>query len=132
MNYSNYPVTKEFRQKLRRENTPSEKRLWNYLKERQIEGYKFRQQHGYGPYVMDFYCPALRLCIELDGEVHNIDDVKEKDSDRTQFLNQNRITVLRFKNDEVEENIREVLNSIKACIRKIEEKKNVQTPNPLT
>ena len=116
MNYSNHPATKEYRQLLRRTETPMERKLWRYLQNRQIDGYKFRQQHGFGPYVLDFYCPALRLCIELDGEVHDIKSIHEKDIDRTEFLNNNRIKVLRFRNEEVEKGINSVINIIRAYI----------------
>ncbi len=117
MNYSNHPVTKEFRQLLRKTETPMEKKLWKYLRNRQLDGYKFRQQHGYGPFVLDFYCPSLRLCIELDGGIHDEMRVKEKDIDRTVFLNDNRIHVLRFRNEEVEEDIEKVLNRIREYIK---------------
>ena len=117
MNYSNHPVTKEFRQLLRKTETPMEKKLWKYLRNRQLDGYKFRQQHGYGPFVLDFYCPSLRLCIELDGGIHDEMRVIEKDIDRTAFLNDNRIHVLRFRNEEVEEDIEKVLNRIREYIK---------------
>ena len=105
MKYSNNPATKEYRQLLRRSETPMERKLWKYLRGKQLYGYRFRQQHGYGPYVLDFYCPALKLCIEIDGEVHDDVRVKEKDEDRTVFLHDNNIHVIRFKNKEVEKDI---------------------------
>ena len=117
---------------LRKTDTPCERIMWSHLKGRQISGYKLRQQHGFGPFVMDFYCPSLRLCIEIDGEVHNTVEARMKDEDRTQFLNQNRIIVIRFRNEEVENNIDNVINRIKECIQSIERKTLVQTPNPLT
>ena len=101
---------------LRRTETPTERMLWKYLRDKQFDGYRFRQQHGFGPYVLDFYCPSLRLCIELDGSIHDNEDAKQKDADRTVFLNQNRISVLRFRNEEVESNIEDVLNRIREFI----------------
>ena len=59
MPYSNPIESKEFRQQLRKEATPCERILWHYLRGRQLEGLKFRQQHGYGPYVMDLYCADI-------------------------------------------------------------------------
>ena len=113
--------------------TPTERMLWKELKGKQLEGYRFRQQHGFGPYVLDFYCPSLRLCIELDGEIHTEDRVKQKDEERTIFLKENRIKVLRFRNEEVEQNINDVLERIKDYIRSINQGQEVvQTPNPLT
>ena len=133
MNYSNHPVTKEYRRLLRKTETTSERILWKKLRGKQLDGYRFRQQHGYGPYILDFYCPSLRLCIELDGEVHEQECVKLKDEDRTSFLRQQRIHVLRIKNEEVENNIEEVLMKIRDYIYSINRDcEVVQTPNPLT
>ena len=132
MNYSNHPATKEYRRLLRMTETPTERMLWKELKGKQLEGYRFRQQHGFGPYVLDFYRPSLRLCIELYGEVHAEDRVKQKDEERTIFLKENRIKVLRFRNEEVEQNINDVLERIKVYIRSINQGQEVvQTPNPL-
>ena len=116
MNYSNHPVTKEYRRLLRRTETPCEMQLWKRLKGKQLDGYRFRQQHGFGPYVLDFYCPSLRLCIELDGEVHDSEEVRQKDADRTLFLKENKIKVLRFRNEEVETDIEDVLKRIRLFI----------------
>ena len=90
--------------------------LWKRLKGKQLDGYRFRQQHGFGPYVLDFYCPSLRLCIELDGEVHDSEEVRQKDADRTVFLKENKIKVLRFRNEEVETDIEDVLKRIRLFI----------------
>jgi len=128
MNYSNHLVTKEYRQLLRKEATPSERIIWKRLQKRQIDGYKFRQQHGMGPYVLDFYCPELRLCIEIDGDIHDLPENKKKDSERTIFLNQNKIEVIRFTNEEIAENIDDVINSIKEKIKEIYGKKKLFRP----
>ena len=125
MNYSNHPGNKEYRQLLRRTRTPMEVKLWKHLCKRQLDGYKFRQQHGFGPYVLDFYCPELRLCIELDGEVHNTKEVHLKDIERTEFLKYNKIHVLRFKNEEVEENVENVIKCIRMNIKEINEIKGL-------
>ena len=134
MNYSNHPATKEYRQLLRKTETPTERMLWKKLRGKQLDGYRFRQQHGFGPYVLDFYCPALRLCIELDGGIHDEEVTRQKDEDRTDFLRQNRIQVVRFKNEEVEQNIDNVLDRIRDFINTSInlELVVVQTPNPLT
>ena len=113
--------------------TSTERMLWKRLRGKQLDGYRFRQQHGFGPYVLDFYCPSIRLCIELDGGVHNDEKVKQKDEERTVFLKQNRIQVLRFRNEEVEQNIEYVLERIKDFILSINQgQEGVQTPTPLT
>jgi very-short-patch-repair endonuclease len=108
--------------------------LWKFLRNKQLDGFRFRQQHGFGPYVLDFYCPALRLCIELDGDVHDSLEAQQKDKDRTVFLNEHRISVLRFRNDEVESDVNGVLERIRVYINNyiIGGDKPVQTPTPLT
>ena len=134
MNYSNHPATKDYRQLLRKTETPAERMLWRKIKGKQLDGYRFRQQHGYGPYVLDFYCPALRLCIELDGDVHDEERVRIKDEERTEFLCEQRIHVLRFRNKDVETDVDGVLNRVREYINKCitQETAVVQTPTPLT
>ncbi|MBO4660335.1 MAG: glutamate-5-semialdehyde dehydrogenase [Prevotella sp.] len=103
---------KEYRQLLRRDMTIAERILWKRLRNKQLGGLRFRRQHGFGDYVMDFYCPVLKLCIEIDGDIHQLSDVRLKDEIRTKFLEDNGIRVLRFSNEEVYNNIDEVLNRI--------------------
>ena len=119
MHYSNHPVTKEYRQILRRTTTPTENMLWRRLKGKQLDGLRFRQQHGYGPYVLDFYCPSLRLCIELDGNIHDEEQVRLKDEERTEFLLEQRIHVLRFRNEDVENDVEGVLERIREYINRV-------------
>ena len=102
-----------------------ERKLWKFLRNKQVDGYRFRQQHGYGPYVLDFYCPKLRLCIELDGNVHDDIIVQQKDKERTEFLKENKIHVLRFRNEEVESDIENVIGKVKMFI-----KENCSDPLP--
>ncbi|MBO5539268.1 MAG: DUF559 domain-containing protein [Prevotella sp.] len=129
MHFSNLPETKDYRRLLRKNETPSERLLWHFLRNKQLDGYRFRQQHGFGPYVLDFYCPELRLCIELDGAVHDDPVQKEKDRERTLFLNQSRIYVLRFKNEELEDHVELVLKRIREYIKnEIQEHRPVNRP----
>ena len=130
MHYSNHPVTKEYRQILRRTTTPTENMLWRRLKGKQLDGLRFRQQHGYGPYVLDFYCPSLRLCIELDGNIHDEEQVRLKDEERTEFLLEQRIHVLRFRNEDVENDVEGVFERIRDYINRviINKAEAVQTP----
>jgi len=65
---------------LRKNATPAEQKLWRHLRNREIAGYKFRRQHPVGPYVLDFYCPAARLAIEVDGSGHSFSPGQEHDS----------------------------------------------------
>ena len=84
---------------LRRRMTPAEERLWDALRGRRLSGTKFRRQHPFGPFVVDFCCRATRLVIELDGGVH--DDQTEQDAARTAILAAYGFRVLRFRNEEV-------------------------------
>ena len=82
---------------------------------------------------MDFYCPELRLCIELDGSVHDGSEAQQKDADRTAFLNEYRISVLRFRNEEVESDVLSVLDRIREFINNLNRGEElVETPIPLT
>ncbi len=108
---------KEERQYLRNNATGVEQLLWSNLKGRKLEGRKFRRQHSYGNYILDFYCPCERLAVELDGSHHFTAEGKENDSIRDRFLKENDIKVLRFSNSEVEKKMDEVLERIKDNFR---------------
>jgi len=95
---------------LRKRLTSSEKILWNYLKKRQQSGAYFRRQHPYGIYVLDFFCFEAKLVIEVDGEIH-LNKV-EYDDERTIYLESSGLTVLRFKNHEIESKIQIVIEEI--------------------
>ena len=86
----------ELRKYLRNNSTKSEKILWNELKNSSFLGLKFRRQHGIGNYIVDFYCREKNLVIELDGEVHDLEEAKENDKDRTDFLVSNGLRFLDF------------------------------------
>jgi very-short-patch-repair endonuclease len=94
----NLPYLKSYRSKLRHQLTPAEATLWKSLKNSQLDGRKFRRQHSVGNYILDFFCPAERLGIELDGEVHNSDRAVVYDHQRKLFLAAQGIKVLRFEN----------------------------------
>jgi very-short-patch-repair endonuclease len=104
---------KERRQALRREMTPAEAKLWSILKGRRLNGRKFRRQQSLGPYIVDFYCPAESLIIELDGEVHNDGMRREYDAKRHEFLQSLGMKVVRFENSQVFENIDNVIAGIR-------------------
>ena len=98
--------------RLRRDSTLVERRLWYRLRNGQIDGHRFRRQHPVGPYVLDFYCPRLRLAIELDGGQHNFSGESERDRRREFWLAARGITVLRFWNSDVIANMAGVLEKI--------------------
>lgn len=108
----NKPVLKSRRQGLRNQSTPAEKRLWGLLQQSNLAGYKFRRQHSVGTYILDFYCPAEKLAIELDGDSHFTDDAITYDRERTAYLNGLNIKVLRFQNTDVYENLNGVCERI--------------------
>jgi very-short-patch-repair endonuclease len=72
--------------KLRKQQTFAEEVLWNYLKTKP-KSFKFRRQHVFGNYILDFYCHALRLAIEIDGTIHNNEEVKRNDLQRQRYWN---------------------------------------------
>ena len=104
---------KEGRKKLRNTLTPAEAKLWSFLKNSELEKRKFRRQHSVGPYVLDFYCPSEKLCIELDGSAHFTDSGYEYDTARTEYLEALNIRVIRFENKDVFENTEGVLEEIR-------------------
>jgi very-short-patch-repair endonuclease len=101
-----------FRKKLRTNGTPAEAALWNILKNKKIDSLKFRRQHSVGNFILDFYCPSLKLCIELDGESHYWQEGMKRDKIKTEFLNKNKIHVLRFENKLVFEDAEYVIDKI--------------------
>ncbi|XOU95074.1 MAG: endonuclease domain-containing protein [Candidatus Kerfeldbacteria bacterium] len=104
---------KERRQKLRRESPKAELILWRYLKGRQIGDFKFRRQYSIGGYVVDFYCPELRLVIEVDGPTHFLTkEAKINDKKRQEFIETFSIDFLRFTNYDIYNNIEGVIENI--------------------
>lgn len=100
------------RRSLRNNATKPEQVLWKQLKWKQLE-VKFRRQHSVGRYILDFYCVDKKLCIEIDWESHFSEEAQEYDEIRTEYLESLWITVIRFTNDEVMNNIDGVLYKIK-------------------
>ena len=97
---------------LRQGQTKAEELLWKNLRARKFINLKFRRQHPFENFVLDFYCHEEKLCIEADGSIHNEKEVMENDQNRTRLLNENGITVLRFTNHEIINNIDAVLSKI--------------------
>jgi very-short-patch-repair endonuclease len=99
---------------LRRPLTPAEAVLRRALRDRRMDGLKFRRQHPVGPFVLDFCCPASRLAVEVDGAVH--DERAEQDAARTALLAASGYRVLRFRNEDVLGDLGTVLARIRAAI----------------
>jgi len=90
---------------LRKNQTEAETLLWNELRSRRLVGLKFRRQHPVKDFVLDFYCHEYYLGIEIDGSVHLSEEAKEYDLNRTVVLEELGITILRFKNEEIRDNL---------------------------
>lgn len=103
----------EHRKNLRNNMTEPEKKLWFFLRGKQFFGYKFRRQESFGEFIVDFYCKELKLVIEIDGDSHYLNNYDLYDKQRDCYLENLKLKVLRFTNDQVMKNIEGVLNSIK-------------------
>ncbi len=82
---------------LRQQQTPAEEFFWELVRDRRFEGYKFRRQHPLSRFIADFYCPELRLAVELDGSIHAMQ--VERDRARDEILAQHDIRVVRIRNE---------------------------------
>jgi very-short-patch-repair endonuclease len=102
---------------LRQNVTNVERRLWQKLRGAQIDGASFRRQHPAGNYISDFYCSALRLAIELDGGQHAL--AVRRDRARDEWLSEQSVTVLRFWNSDVTQNLSGVLEVIAAKVSEL-------------
>ena len=98
--------------RLRRDQTDTEKELWRALRAGRFAGFKFRRQHPIQNYFLDFYCPAARLAIELDGSQHGFPEQQQHDKQREQFLASEGIEEMRFWNRQWRENREGVLLEI--------------------
>ena len=107
------------RRQLRNHATEAEKLLWKHLKSRQLDGFKFRRQYSIDGYVVDFYCPEVKLAIELDGDTHFVHGAIEYDRNREAHISSFGITFLRFFNDEVYTNMDGVLQVIFFKVREL-------------
>lgn len=96
---------------LRNNATHAETVLWEYLKTKPF-GIKFRRQHPYSIYILDFYSHSLKLVIEVDGSIHNQADVRLNDAERQTLLEKDGLIVLRFTNQQVENNLEVVQETI--------------------
>ena len=114
------PKLKEYARRLRNKSTKSEIKLWIHLKGKQIMGYDFHRQKPLNYYIADFYCCELKLVIELDGDSHLAEKIKKKDIKKQKKLESLGLTVMRFKDEEVFEDIGKVIESIEGYIIKFE------------
>lgn len=116
---------RDFARSLRNHPTSPEKRLWHFLRAEQLSLHKFRRQAAIGPYIVDFVCFAQKLIIELDGPQHLEPDVIAHDTRRTNWLTARGFHIIRFRNQELDENIHAVVAAIERALREAE------TPRPI-
>lgn len=99
----------------RKNPTEAEEKIWEAIRNNAL-GYKFRRQHAISRFIVDFVCIEKKLVVEIDGAIH--DNQKQEDLERTSILNSEGFNVIRFTNDEVKNNLKEVLTSIKDALDK--------------
>jgi very-short-patch-repair endonuclease len=123
----NRTEVKETRRYLRRNLAPAEALLWSRLQRKQLLGLRFRRQYSVGPYVLDFYCPELKLAVEIDGSTHVGDDAERRDRARQSHIEQYDIRFLRFADNDVLKAVDGVLDYI---ARTAERLRRGETPEP--
>ena len=103
---------------LRRNLTDAESKLWQELRGRRVQGYKFRRQHPIEDYIADFACLSAKLIVEIDGATHSTDEEKAYDVRRTAFLESLGWQVIRFTNDDVYSDVDGVVEAVYAALEK--------------
>jgi very-short-patch-repair endonuclease len=101
---------------LRADPTDAEYKLWLHLRRKRTSDYRFRRQQPAGPFIVDFYCPAAKLIVELDGDQHGMAERQAYDEVRTRWLSARGHLVLRFGNGEVLKNMAGVLDCIERAV----------------
>jgi very-short-patch-repair endonuclease len=87
---------------MRKNPTDAEHKLWNILRKYRSQGFLFRQQHPIDIFIADFYCHKLKLVVEVDGEIHSNEEAQEYDDGRTYELEKHGLKVIRFTNEQIE------------------------------
>ncbi|MGB3613384.1 MAG: endonuclease domain-containing protein [Elainellaceae cyanobacterium] len=110
------PILKERARQLRKRMTPGERHLWKHLKGKQMLGYDFDRQRPINHFIVDFYCKALTLAIEIDGSSHDSPEAQARDAIRQRRLEALGVSFLRFREGAAQYNIGSVLAEIRAWI----------------
>jgi len=113
------PSVFKLARELRKNETEAEKMLWSKLNKNQIIGLQFRRQHPINIFIADFYCPKIKLVIEVDGSIHEIFEYEEHDIGRSEMLNDFGITVIRFTNEKILNDLDGTIKQIESEIRKL-------------
>lgn len=116
---------RDFARSLRNTATSAEKRLWQFLRGQQLRGHRFRRQVAIGPYIVDFACFPRKLIIELDGPQHLDPAVIQHDAGRDVWLTTRGYRILRFRNQELDDNI---LGVVETITRALEESPRSNSP----
>jgi very-short-patch-repair endonuclease len=117
-----YSLLKEYKEKNAKNPTKAETILWEALRGKKLEGYKFRRQHIISRYIVDLVCLSKQLVIEIDGSIHQLPENQESDAERTIALNKLGFDVLRFTNDEVITDLPKVLDIIEEKLKQASHK----------
>ena len=126
MFYKADPLVFENARKLRNKLTSAEQTFWLRLKE-QFPDYKFRRQHPISIYIADFYCHKLKLVIEIDGSIHNSNEAKLDDEKRQKDLENLSLTVIRFTNEQIKNEVECVIEIVTSTIKKLTASKKTST-----
>jgi very-short-patch-repair endonuclease len=109
---SNFELARQLRERM----TVAEILMWNKLKNKQFNGYKFRRQHPIHKFIVDFYCHELKMIIEIDGKYHDSEEQKNEDFKRSELLQFQGMKEIRFTNEEINNDLEGVLNKIEEFI----------------
>ena len=104
---------------LRKYETRAERILWSRLRKNKILGLQFRRQHPINQFIADFYCPKIKLIIEVDGSIHELPEHQEYDIGRSQILNEFGITVIRFTNEQILEHTDTIVHEVTQKARQL-------------
>jgi very-short-patch-repair endonuclease len=126
MFYNAKPVIFERAKAMRENMTDAEEAVWKLLKSKNMLGLRFKPQHPIDIFIADFYCHQLKLVIEIDGGIHKSKEQKEYDIGRTAELENWGIKVVRFTNEEVENDINQIQNEIEQICA--ERRSELQSP----
>ena len=107
----------KFARELRKNMTEAEHRLWYFLRNKQLDGYRFRRQHPVGKYIADFACVRENLIIEVDGATHGVAQEIAYDAAQTKYLQSKGWRIVRYGNEEIYKNIDDVLDDIDAHLK---------------
>ena len=121
---------RDFARTLRNNPTDAEKRLWHFLRAQKLGGHKFRRQAAVGAYVVDFVCFTRKLIVELDGPQHLEPEAVDYDKRRTDWLSNRGFHILRFRNQELDEDIHAVMARIERTLVQLSASAESPLPSP--